>query len=73
MWGSLAFSTPVVYGGIFGLDVNAVRGLFLLSPFAYPAIRLIQAFFGMLIIVPLMKTLSGTLWLWKKKNIFSSN
>jgi hypothetical protein len=73
MWGSLAFSTPLVYGGIFGLDVNAVRGLFLLSPFAYPIIRLLQAFIATLIIVPLMKTLSGTPWLWKKKNILSSN
>jgi hypothetical protein len=73
MWGSFAFSTPLVYGGIFGLDVNAVRGLFLLSPFAYPAIRLIQAFIAMLIIVPLMRTLSGTPWLWKKENILYSN
>ena len=72
MWGSLAFSIPTVYGGIFGLDTNAVRGLFILSPFAYPAIRLIQAFIATLIIVPLMRTLSGTPWLWKKDNILSS-
>jgi hypothetical protein len=73
MWGSFAFSTPIVYGGIFGLELNAVRGLFLLSPFAYPTIRLIQAFIAMLIIVPLMRTLSGTPWLWNKENILSSN
>jgi hypothetical protein len=71
MWGSLVFSVPTVYNGIFGLDVVGVRGLFLLSPFAYPAIRLIQAFIAMLIAVPLMKTLSGTPWLWKGENILA--
>ena len=58
---------------IFGLDVNAVRFLFLASPIFYPAIRFIQAFIAMLITVPLMRTLSGTPWLWKKENILSSN
>ena len=71
MWGSLAFSVPTVYGGIFGMDVITVRGLFLLSPFAYPAIRLFQAFIAMLVAVPLMRTLSGTPWLWKEENILS--
>jgi hypothetical protein len=73
MWGSFAFSVPTVYGGIFGMDAGIVRGLFLLSPFAYPAIRLIQAFIGMLIAVPLMRTLSGTPWLWKEKSVLSPN
>ena len=74
MWGSFAFSLPTVYQGIFGLPlegIGGVRFLFTLSPFAYPAIRLIQAFIGMLIAVPLMRTLTGTPWLWKAKNILS--
>jgi ECF transporter S component (folate family) len=73
MWGSFIFATPLVYSGIFGYAVDAVRGFFLVSPFAYPAIRLIQAFVAMLIAVPLMKTLKGTPWLWQKENILSSN
>ena len=75
MWGSFIFATPIVYGSPFfgGLTVAVVRGLFLISPFAYPAIRLIQAFIAMLIAVPLMQTLKGTPWLWKKDNILSSN
>ncbi len=71
MWGSLAFALPIVYQGLFGMDTATVQGLFLLSPFAYPAIRLIQAFIGMLILVPLVKTLQGTDWLWSKDNILS--
>ena len=73
MWGSFIFATPVVYNGVFGLDVGTVRYLFLLSPFAYPAIRLIQAFIAMLIVVPLMRTLTGTPWLWQKGNILKPN
>ncbi len=75
MWGSFIFATPIVYGSPFfgGLTTDAVRGLFLLSPFAYPAIRLIQAFIAMLIAVPLMQALKGTPWLWRKENILSTN
>ena len=73
MWGSFAFATPVVYGGIFQMPLDAVRVGFLVSPFAYPAIRLIQAFIAMLIAVPLMKTLKGTPWLWQKETILSPN
>jgi hypothetical protein len=74
MWGSFIFATPIVYESPFfgGLTVEIVRGLFLLSPFAYPAIRLIQAFIAMLIAVPLMQTLKGTPWLWQKENLLSS-
>jgi len=54
--GNLVFSLPVVYNGIFGIpDVEAVRGLFTVSPFVYPAIRLLQAFLGYIIAVPLLK------------------
>ena len=74
MWGSFIFATPMVYGSPFfgGLTVEVVRGLFLISPFAYPAIRLVQAFIAMLIAVPLMQTLKGTPWLWQKETLLSS-
>jgi ECF transporter S component (folate family) len=72
MWGSFIFATPPVYG-IFGFSVDVVRGYFLVSPFAYPAIRLVQAFIAMLIAIPLMKTLKGTPWLWQKETIISPN
>jgi hypothetical protein len=71
MWGSFAFATPFVYNGIYGMDVVAVRGAFLFSPLAYPAIRLIQAFIAMAIAVPLMRTLKGTHWLWRNQTILS--
>ncbi len=71
MWGSFIFATPVVYGQIFSMPVEAVRVAFLVSPFAYPAIRLIQAFIAMIIAVPLMRILKGTPWLWQKETILS--
>lgn len=71
MWGSLAFAIPTVYEGIFGMSIEIVRGAFLISPFLYPAIRLVQAFIAMLVLVPLMKTLKGTNWLWSPDNILS--
>jgi hypothetical protein len=75
MWGSFIFATPMVYGSPFfgGMTAEVVRGLFLISPFAYPAIRLIQAFIAMLIAVPLMQTLKNTPWIWSKNNILSDN
>ena len=74
MWGSFIFATPMVYGSPFfgGMTADIVRGLFVLSPFAYPAIRLFQAFIAMLIAVPLMQTLKGTPWLWSKDNILTN-
>jgi len=71
MWGSFAFAMPVVYEGIFGLPVNTVRFLFIISPFVYPAIRLVQAVIAALIAVPLMKTLESTKWLWEEPTILS--
>jgi len=73
MWGSFVFATPMVYGGIFQMPLDAVRVGFLVSAFAYPAIRLIQAFVAMLIAVPLIKTLKGTPWLWRKETVLSSS
>jgi hypothetical protein len=73
MWGSFVFATPMVYGSPFfgGLPVDAVRGLFLVSPFLYPAIRLIQASIVMIIAVPLLHSLKETPWVWKKETILS--
>jgi uncharacterized membrane protein len=71
MWGSLAFAVPTVYNGVFGMPLEAVRVAFLVSPFLYPAVRLIQAFIVMIIAVPLMKMLQGTNWLWSKENLLS--
>jgi len=70
MWGADIFAIPYVYEGIFGiLDVNTVRFLFIVSPFIYPAIRIIQAFFAMIIGVPLIKRLKDTGWIWEEKPI----
>ena len=71
MWGTLAFSLPTVYEGIFGLPLDAVRTGFLISPFFYPVLRLIQATAVMFIAVSLMQTLKGTPWLWQKETILS--
>ena len=72
MWGALAFATPPIYEGIFGLSLDTVRSLFVVSPFLYPAIRLIQAVVATIIAVPLLKALKGTPWLWHETTIMSS-
>ena len=71
MFGSLIYSTPMVYNGIFGFDIAFVQVGFLASPFLYPAVRLIQALIAMIIVVPLVRVLQGTNWLWKENNILS--
>jgi hypothetical protein len=53
--GCLIFALPPVYEGIWGLNLEVTRGLFLISPLAYPTIRLIQAFIAALIGLPLIK------------------
>lgn len=57
MWGSLIFAFPFVYQTIYSLNVDIVRFLFLLSPFAYPAIRFLQAIVATVVGVPLIRTL----------------
>jgi uncharacterized membrane protein len=71
MWGSFAFAIPLVYEGIFGLPLDTVRFLFVVSPFVYPAIRLVQAVIATFVAVPLMKALKGTPWLWQEATILS--
>ncbi len=69
MWGALVFAVPIVYNGIFAMDVVAVRGAFLISPFIYPAIRIIQAIFAAIIAVPLLPTLRNAGWILQEKTI----
>lgn len=72
MWGALIFAVPVVYEGIFGFPLDAVRTAFVISPFIYPAIRIIQAIIATIIAVPLMRTLNGTPWRWQENTIIST-
>ncbi len=69
MWGADIFAVPIVYEGIFGFTLEGVRGAFLISPFAYPLIRLIQAIIATIIAVPLMKALKDTNWLYSEETI----
>lgn len=69
MWGSNIFAVPVVYGVVFGLSLDAVRGLFIVSPFVYPAIRLLQAFLATVIAVPVVLSLKKTPWAIQEKSI----
>jgi hypothetical protein len=70
MWGSLAFATPPVYS-LFGMNALDVQGAFLISPFLYPAIRIVEAVIVMVIAVPLYAVLSKTNWLWRKETILT--
>ncbi|MFQ6076858.1 MAG: ECF transporter S component [Candidatus Bathyarchaeia archaeon] len=68
MFGNIIFATPPVYEGIFTLSLEITRGLYLVSPFFYPAIRVIQAILAGLIAVPLMRALTsvGLVGHWKR-------
>jgi hypothetical protein len=72
MWGSDVFAVPAVYEGIFGLPLDAVRFLFIVSPFVYPAIRLIQAIIATAIAAPLMEALKNMAWFLKEETVESS-
>ncbi|WEU39694.1 MAG: ECF transporter S component [Candidatus Odinarchaeum yellowstonii] len=54
--GTVVFSYPLIYNGIFGMSVETVRFYFLLYPYLYILIRLAQAVFAALIIIALSKT-----------------
>jgi len=61
MWGADIFAIPMVYKGIFGISmIEDVRFLFVVSPFIYPAIRIIQATIAMVIAIPLIKALESS-------------
>jgi hypothetical protein len=68
MWGSDVFSIPSVYG-LFFPSLEAVRGAFTISPFFYPAIRLVEAIVATMIAVPVMRSLKGTKWIAREKSI----
>ncbi|UCH31715.1 MAG: hypothetical protein JSV05_09555 [Candidatus Bathyarchaeota archaeon] len=57
--GADIFAVPLVYNGIFGFSTDVVRGFFLIAPFFYPAIRIVQAIITTLIAVPLMRNLNA--------------
>jgi uncharacterized membrane protein len=69
MWGSDIFAVPIVYNKIFGFNLDAVRGAFIVSPFVYPAIRVLQAFIAASIAVPLELALMNTQWITQQKSI----
>lgn len=68
MWGTDVFAVPSVYG-LFGYSLNDVRLAFIVSPFFYPAIRLVQALIATIIAVPLMRTIRNTKWTISQKSI----
>lgn len=68
MWGSDVFSIPSVYG-LFFPSLEAVRGAFTVSPFFYPAIRLVEAVIATIVAVPLMRSLKDTKWIVREKSI----
>jgi len=61
--GTTLFAIPQVYNGIYGLSLKTTRSLFLVSPLAYPAIRLIQAFIATLVGLPLFKAFKSRGWI----------
>jgi len=67
-WGAVAFAVPSVYS-LFGFSLEAVRDAFTISPFFYPAIRLVEAILATIIAVPLMRSLKDTQWILKEKSI----
>jgi hypothetical protein len=71
MWGSFIYSFPIVYNSIFGYTLEAVQASFLVSPFFYPAVRLVEAFFVMVISIPLIELLQKNSWLWSKDSILT--
>ncbi|MFQ5999424.1 MAG: ECF transporter S component [Candidatus Bathyarchaeia archaeon] len=69
MWGSDIFAVPIVYNGIFGYTIEGVRGAFIVSPFIYPAIRIVQAIFAAIIAAPLLPALRNAGWMLQEKTI----
>ena len=69
MWGANIFAVPIVYESIFGLDIDTVRFLFTVSPFIYPAIRILQATFATIIAVPVVRALKNTEWMYSEASI----
>jgi len=74
-WGNDVFALPIVYEGIYQMPLEAVRWAFLISPYAYFIIRLIQAVIATLIAVPLLRNLKASglcpvaSWVGEGKNL----
>lgn len=62
--GSTIFAIPPVYEVIFGLKPDVVRWLFIVSPFAYPVIRGLQALISASLGFPLIRALRIRGWIW---------
>lgn len=58
--GNDIFAVPFVYENIFQIPLNVLRGLFIVGPFFYFAIRLFQAIITTLIATPLLRNLKAT-------------
>jgi uncharacterized membrane protein len=72
IWGTLIFaSSPIIYNGIFGMDLAMVQIGLIVSPFLYPAIRIVQALIATIIIIPLIRVLQTTNWLWSENHILA--
>jgi len=69
MWGADVFAVPIVYERIFSYNLEAVRVGFVISPFIYPAIRIIQSIIVAMIAVPLVKALESSNLLPIKESI----
>jgi len=59
-WGNNIFAVPQVYEGLFKMTLEAVRWAFLISPYAYFIIRLIQVVIAALIALPLTHNLRAS-------------
>ncbi|MEM1581703.1 MAG: hypothetical protein QXK89_04220 [Candidatus Bathyarchaeia archaeon] len=70
-WGNNIFAVPQVYEGLFGMNLESVRWAYLISPYAYFIIRLIQAVIAALITIPLINNLKAVEfnWLYPVKKI----
>jgi hypothetical protein len=73
MWGSDIFAVPLVHEGIFGTSLETVRFLFVVSPFVYPIIRIIQAAIVMVIAIPLLKALESSALVSLKGSILTES
>jgi hypothetical protein len=71
MWGSEIFAVPIVYEQIFGINIETVRFLFVVSPFIYPMIRIIQAIIAMVILIPLIRALESSTLIPLKESIIA--
>jgi uncharacterized membrane protein len=72
IFGTLIFSTPMVYEGLFGMDIVMVQVSLVITPFIYPIIRLIQATIVMIIAVPLVQILQNANWLWSIDHVLTN-